>query len=138
MPCSGSCEDYWYHTTSCPMPRLLVHRKSWWKLRIPLPWQIQPTLLPPMLQRISLLPSLLAIVSRIQRTMQSMFVHQARRMCHHQAMGTSHHIRMSRRLSSPWTLLQWKHCWLKQSTSIYRLLPWFHCRMYRLSQRIKI
>ena len=105
--------DHWYHTTSCPMPRLLVQRKSWWKLRIPLLQPIQPTLLPPMLKRISLLSSLLAIVSRIQWRMQPMFVRSIRRLCHHRAMDTSHHLWMPRPMSPSWTPLQWKHCWPK-------------------------
>ena len=120
------------------MPRLLVQRKSWWKLRIPLLQPIQPTLLPPMLKRISLLSSLLAIVSRIQRRMQPMFVRSIRRLCHHWAMDTSHHLRMPRPMSQSWTPLQWKHCWPKQPTSIRCLFPRCHCWMYRLSKRITI
>ena len=54
---SRSRKNHWYHTTSCSMPRLLVQRKSWWKLWIQISWHIQPTLFPAMLQRISLLPS---------------------------------------------------------------------------------
>ena len=120
------------------MPRLLVQRKSWWKLRIPLLQPIQPTLLPPMLKRISLLSSLLAIVSWIQWRMQPMFVRSIRRLCHHWAMDTSHHLRMPRQMSQPWTTLQWKHCWPKQPTPIRRLFPRCHCRMYCLPQRITI
>ena len=133
-----SREDHWYHTTSCPMPRLLVQRKSWWKLRIPLLQPIQPTLLPPMFQRISLLSSLLAIESWIQRTMQPMFVRQKRRMCLNCSMGTSYHFRMPRQMSPPWTSLQWKHCWPKQQTPIRRLFPRCNCWMYCLPQRITI
>ena len=135
---SRSREDHWYHTTSCPMSRLFVQRKSWWKLRILLLQPIQPTLLPPMLQRISLLPSLLAIESRIQRTMQPMFVQPKRRMCFHSTMGTSNHLRMPRQMPPPWTQVQWKHCRPKQLTPIRCLLPRCHCWMYRLPQRITI
>ena len=131
-------ENHWNHTTSSSMSRLLVQRKSWWKLRIPLLQPIQPTLLPPMLQRISLLSSLLAIVPRIQRTMQPMFVRPKRRMCHHSTMGTSNHLRMPRQMPPPWTPLQWKHWRPKQQTPIRRLFPRCHCWMYRLPQRITI
>ena len=135
---SRSREDHWYHTTSCPMPKLLVQRKSWWKLRILLLQPIQPTLLPPMLQRISLLPSLLAIESRIQRTMQPMSVQPKRRMRQHSTMGTSNHLRMPRQMPPSWTQIQRKHRRPKQLTPIRRMLPRCHCWMYRLPQRITI
>ena len=89
---SQSRAHHWYHTTSCPMSKLLVQRKSWWKLRIPLLQPIQPTLLPPMLQRTRLLSSLLAIEPRIQRRMQPMFVRPKRRLCLHSTMDTSNHL----------------------------------------------
>ena len=118
------------------MPKLLVQRKSWWKLRILLLQPIQPTLLPPMLQRISLLSSLLAIVLGIQRTMQPMLVQPKRRMCHHTTMGTSHHLRLPRQMPSPWTTLQWKHWRPKQRTPIRCMLPRTNSRMCCLSKRI--
>ena len=133
---SRSREDHWYHTTSCSMPRLLVQRKSWWKLWIQIPRQIQPTLLPPMLQRISLLSSMLAIVSRIQWRMQPMFVRSIRRMCLYRSMVTSHHLRLPRQMPPPWTTFQWKHCWPKQRSPIRSLFPRCHCRMYCLPKRI--
>ena len=120
------------------MPRLPLQRKSWRKLRILLLQPIQPTLLSPMLQRISLLSSLLAIVLGIQRTLQPMFVQPKRRMCHHTTMGTSHYLRMPRQMPSSWTTLQWKHPRRTQSTPIRRLLPRTNCRMHRLPQRITI
>ena len=120
------------------MPKLLVQRKSWWKLRILLLQPIQPTLLPPMLQRISLLSSLLAIVLGIQRTMQPMFVQPKRRMCHHRTMDTSHHLRLPRQMPSPWTTLQWKHWRPTQPTPIHRLLPRTNRRMHRLPKGIGI
>ena len=67
-----------------------------------------------------------------------MFVLSIRRLCHHWKMAPSHHLRMPRQMSPPWTLLQWKHCWPKQPTSIRRLLQRCHRRMYRLPQGITI
>uniref|UniRef100_A0A7M5U5T4 Cnidarian restricted protein n=1 Tax=Clytia hemisphaerica TaxID=252671 RepID=A0A7M5U5T4_9CNID len=85
-----------------PCPDSLCHG-------IHLLWTTQQKLLPPMLKRISLLSSLLAIVLGIQRKLQPMFVQQTRRLCHHTKMAPSHHLRLPRQMPSPWTTLQWKH-----------------------------